>query len=92
MELEIDKLEAFTPSQLEEQIRLLIERDQSRLVQLLYRLDVDEDRIRTSLLAGAPEHASRIIAVLIIERLEQRARARKQFGQRNVDIPEDEKW
>jgi hypothetical protein len=66
--------------------------DFDKLLQLLYRLDIDEVKLR-SLLKDMPGHdAGFIIADLIIERQVQKIKSRQQFSQRDNDISEEEKW
>ena len=69
----------------------LIEQDFSRLVQLLYRLDVSEDRIRKVLHENPGGDAAGMIATLVMERMEQSRRSKDMFPPR-ADIPEEEKW
>ena len=61
------------------------------LVQVLYRMDVDERKLRLLLQEGTNTDAARIIAGLMVERQLQKLRTRQQFH-RDTDIPEDEKW
>lgn len=88
---ELLKLEELTAGQLSYFINDLIERDFSRLVQLLYRLDVSEDKLKSVLLEHPTGDAGDMIAKLIIERIKQRQKTKDLFKQQN-DIPEDEKW
>lgn len=61
------------------------------LVQVLYRMDVDERKLRGMLHEGSNTDAARIIADLMVERQLQKIRTRQAF-RRDTDIPEDEKW
>jgi len=66
--------------------------DFDKLLQLLYRLDIDEMKLR-SLLKDIPgKDAGIIIADLIIERQVQKIKSRQQFSQRDNDISEEDKW
>ncbi len=66
--------------------------DFDKLLQLLYRLDIDEMKLR-SLLKDIPgQDAGLIIADLIIERQVQKIKSRQQFSQRDNDISEEDKW
>lgn len=76
--------------QLAAYINVLIERDFEQLVNLLYRLDISENKLR-SLLSFAAD-AGVLIADLIIERQLQKIKSRKQFSSSAGDIPEAEKW
>lgn len=88
---ELLKLEDLGPEQLAEFIHQLIDKDFSRLVQLLYRLDVSEAKLRSVLLEHPTGDAGEMIAQLILERIDQREKNKQLFKQQG-DIPEDEKW
>ena len=90
-EQEILRLEELSAEQLGVFINDLIEKDFSRLVQILYRLDVSEDKLKSVLLEHPTGDAGDMIANLIIERIAQREKAKDLFKQQ-ADIPEDEKW
>ena len=64
---------------LAERVNEMIQKDFSTLVQLLYRIDVDETRLRGLLRTGAGEDAGRIIAKLIIERQWQKIETRRRY-------------
>lgn len=72
-------------------INRMIQTDFSRLVQLLYRMDVSEARLRQLLAAEPDRDAGVLIAGLMVERELQKIRTRRQFKAPN-DIPDDEKW
>ncbi|MFT3979095.1 MAG: hypothetical protein QM687_01405 [Ferruginibacter sp.] len=61
------------------------------LIQLLYRMDVSETKLKEMLHQHAAEDASDIIAALIIERQQQKIKARAMF-KAETNIPEEEKW
>lgn len=88
---ELLKLEDLGLEQLAEFIHQLIDKDFSRLVQLLYRLDVSEAKLRSVLLEHPTGDAGEMIAQLILERIAQRDKNKQLFKQQG-DIPEDEKW
>jgi hypothetical protein len=70
----------------------LINKDFHALVQLLYRIDVYEKKIRLYLDKNTDEDSAAIIADLIIERQLEKMESRKKFSQ-NKDQPSDEeKW
>lgn len=70
----------------------LIETDFAGLCQLLYRVDVDEKRLKERLNSSDAPPAE-IIAHLLLERQKQKValRAKYQMGIPK-DIPEDERW
>ena len=72
-------------------INQLLKNDFSDLVQLLYRMDISEEKLRYYLQQNKEEMASDMIAELMIERQLQKAESRRLFTKKN-DIPEDEKW
>ncbi len=90
-ENELLRLEDLTIEQMAGFINGLIDKDFSRLVQLLYRLDVSEDKLKSVLLEHPTGDAGDMIAQLIIERIAQRRKAKELFKQEG-EIPEDEKW
>jgi hypothetical protein len=72
-------------------INHLIHHDFQQLLVSLYRIDIDESRLK-SLLAENPElNAGSLIAALIVERQLQKIKTRQQF-KKNEDIPDAEKW
>ncbi len=78
--------------ELADYINRLIISDFSKLVNLLYRIDVSEKKLKTILQEYPNKDAGMIIAQLIIERQQQKAASKVNFKQPSTDIPEDEKW
>ena len=79
-------------SQLAAYINDLIKNDFEKLITNLYRIDVNEQKLKTLLQQNPQEDAGNIIASLIIERQQQKIRSRELFSQRDVEADEDEKW
>jgi hypothetical protein len=75
---------------LAEKMNIMIQTDFGALVQLLYRIDVNESRLRALLQENAGEDAGRVIARLIIERQWQKIETRRRFRS-NAD-GEEERW
>jgi hypothetical protein len=73
--------------QLVEAVNDLLVNDFNGLVQILYRLDVDENKIRASLAGNAGTDAAELIAGLLLERQLQKLAFRKLV---KVEVPEDE--
>lgn len=73
-------------------INELINKDFDRLVGILYRLDVNEQKLKELLAQNQLSDAGLIIAESIIERQKQKMASRKKFSGSATDIPEDEKW
>lgn len=67
-----DKLSVF--------VNDLIQHDFQKLVLLLYKVDVDENKLKKILKDEAGKDAAGIIAGLIIEREKQKIETRKQFS------------
>lgn len=77
-------------AQLQDHVRFLIGHDFERLVQVLYSVDIDEERLRRLLRQQPQTDAAAIITTLIIERQAQKEATRRQF---NMDLTDDaEKW
>ena len=77
---------------LSEKINDLIKNDFHHLVQILYRLDVNEAKLKQVLRDNPNEDAGKIIAALIIERQLQKIESRRQSIQQNDSFSEEEKW
>lgn len=79
-------------AQLSEYINNMVKNDFDKLITYLYRIDVNEQKLKTLLQQNPQEDAGNIIATLIIERQQQKIKSREQFSQRDNNINEDEKW
>jgi hypothetical protein len=86
MEMSLLELEKLSTSQLEDFINECIKSDFSRLVQLLYRIDVSEQKLKTILQANPNKDAGKLIAAVIVERLAATKKARESFTDRNAKI------
>ena len=62
-----------------ERINHLIQKDFEKLVSILYRVDVNENKLKTLLKASAGTDAAVLIADLIIEREWQKVKIRNTF-------------
>jgi len=80
MELTIQALEKLTPEDFAIAINELIKNDFSKLVQLLYRIDVSEAKLKYILQAHPNEDAGKLIAAVVIERLAATKKAREMFS------------
>lgn len=69
----------------------LIVSDFSRLVQILYQMDVPEQKLKVSLKERPAADAPAIIANLMLERQIQRLAARKEF-EAGQGFSEEERW
>jgi hypothetical protein len=77
---------------LSSQINYLIQTDFQKLVLLLYRIDVNEARLKLLLKEYPGEDAGKMIADLIIERQLQKIKSRQQFKRQDENIDDAEKW
>lgn len=73
------------------QINCLINHNFEKLVSILYRIDVNESKMRKLLEFHKGENAAGLIADLVIERQLQKAQNRKKSAS-DKNIPDDEKW
>ena len=78
-------------SLLSEHIHTLITKDFSRLIAILYRLDISEKKLKELLQHQSQNDAGLIIADMIIERQLQKIESRKKYSNNN-DISPDDKW
>lgn len=62
------------------------------LLQLLYRLDVDEQKLRLLLRDMRGSDAAVIITQLIIERQLEKIKSRRQYSQRDDQLSDEERW
>jgi hypothetical protein len=75
--------------QLEKRVIQLADRDPEAFFQLMYRLDVPEQKLRAGLLE---QDAPMQIAKLIYKRQLQKIEARKMFRSKPPDIEDELKW
>ena len=69
----------------------LINHDFEKLIHILYRLDVSEKKLKSTL-ASSSSNAGMLIAEMMIERQVQKIKTREQFRQSNTNIDDEEKW
>ena len=80
MEINLQSLEKLDTPSLEIAINELIKNDFSRLVQILYRIDVSEAKLKNILNTNPTEDAGKLIAQVIVERLAATKKARESFN------------
>lgn len=73
-------------------INKLINEDFHSLIQLLYRIDVNEKKIRLTLEENSDKDAASVLADLIIERQLQKIESRKKYTYKNNADEHNEKW
>jgi hypothetical protein len=71
-------------------INHLIKNDFNKLLTLLYRIDVNENKLKNLLREKPNENAGELIAQLIIERQLQKIKTRWEFSQRDKNFTEEE--
>ncbi len=77
---------------LAEHIRFLLNKDFNRLIYILYRVDVPEQKVTETLQNHPEQDAGSTIAGLLLERTLQKAYTRQQSNNSDENIPDDEKW
>jgi hypothetical protein len=77
---------------LADKINGLIKNNFDHLVYILYRVDVDEAKLKNVLKENPQQDAGKIIARLLIERQLQKITLRKQFTKKEDGINEEDKW
>lgn len=80
MGVELEPDAAFCAEKVQAFILYLLEHDLNRLYSLLYRIDVNESKVKEVFYGSSQEIAHRITN-LIAERLEQKLESRKKFKQ-----------
>jgi hypothetical protein len=80
MEKAFSELEQLGPNDLITYINDCIQHDFNKLVQLLYRIDVSEEKLKYILQLNPNEDAAKLIAAVIIERLAATKAARASFS------------
>lgn len=88
-DLSLDELKKM----LAEHVNLLIGNNFNKLISILYRMDINELRLRQLLNESTSQDAGTIIADLIIERQLQKIKSREMSpkkGENNIN--ENEKW
>ena len=73
-------------------INELINKDFHTLIQLLYRIDVDEKKINHYLDLNKNVDAASILADMIIERQLQKIKSKKNFDKKSDHESDEEKW
>ena len=89
MENNLLALEKLSTPDLETMINEMIKNDFSKLVQLLYRIDVSEAKLKNILQAHPNEDAGKLIAVVVLERLAATKKARESFSTKTPSIADD---
>ena len=86
--LAMDELE----QQLTDHINHLINTDFEKLIYYLYRIDVNETKMKQLLQQQGGENAAQLIARLIIDRQLQKIKSRAEHRSNEIDDEEAERW
>lgn len=92
---EIEANAALAPNlrvQLSASISELIIHHFSELVQLLYRVDVSEKKLKTLLATNIDTDAAELITDMLLDRWKEKQISRQQFRFNADDIPPEERW
>lgn len=85
---QVDYLESELIDLLAEEIFKLMQQNLEQLFSILYRLDINEQKVHVALAPNAKAPANLVIARLIIEREKQKAESRLRY--RNEERKDDE--
>lgn len=88
----LSKNEEQLMEELAQIINQLIEKDFPKLVQILYRIDISEKKLKQKLADADAESAGKTIALLIIERQKQKELFKKQHSSSSHINLDEEKW
>ncbi|HXB45109.1 MAG TPA: hypothetical protein VNV85_13670 [Puia sp.] len=95
-DLEIDLAEKISfeeiKQKLTEYINHLISHDFQQLITLLYRVDVNENKLRGLLKENQHSDAAEMIAQLILERQLQKIKSRKEFSIKKTKGTSEKEW
>lgn len=86
------KIESYSWNQLVAFVNELITQDFNHLVLLLYRLDINEKKLKQTLADNPNQNAGELIAQLIVDRQEEKRKSREAFKQKDWESSEEEKW
>lgn len=75
-----------------EKIQVLIDTDFQQLINVLYRIDVSEHKLKRLLKENHGQDTALIISNLVIERQIQKAKSRAVFNNHATDTNTEEKW
>jgi hypothetical protein len=92
MESEENLRDRLFMESLASEINDLIKNDFEKLVNLLYRIDVSESKLKSMLQSNPDTDAGHIIAGLLIERQLQKIKLKKEFTSKYPEPDEEEKW
>ena len=91
LEIQVQDDQSAARQLLVDRINNLLQYDFNKLITILYRVDVSDQKLQSLLNQQPQQDAANIIADLLIERQMQKIKSRNEFIQKN-DKSEEEKW
>ncbi|MEO8403312.1 MAG: hypothetical protein ABI480_01910 [Chitinophagaceae bacterium] len=91
LEIQVQDNQSAARQLLVDRINNLLQYDFNKLIAILYRVDVSDQKLQSLLNQQPQQDAANIIADLLIERQIQKIKSRNEFTQKN-DASDDEKW
>lgn len=85
-------IESYSWEQLVAFVNELITQDFNQLLLLLYRLDINEKKLKQTLADHPDQNAGELIAKLIVDRQAEKKRSREALKQKDWESSEEEKW
>ncbi len=89
--VDITNIEKFSKEDLIVFIKQLINNNFEKLIFLLYRIDVNENKIK-QLLDKSTINTEELIAQAIIDRIAEKKITKEKYKQQQQDIDEEDKW
>ena len=89
---DIVPITSLTKAELIPYLQVLISKDFTRLIQLLYRLDISESKLKAKLQVHSEQDAAETIADMILERLIEKQKLREAFKHKDWGQSEEERW
>ncbi|MBA4197101.1 MAG: hypothetical protein C0459_06040 [Chitinophaga sp.] len=89
--LAIEKIQSMSFDDLCMALDNLIAKDFTALIQLLYKIDVDEKKLKRVLNENNGTNTTALIASMILERLQQKEAAKKLFN-KHKPVDDNEAW
>ena len=91
---EVESTDESILNYIELRVQHLIDTDFQGLLQILYRLDVNENELKMNIEKTSPDKVPRLIAEMIFKREKQKLKTKEQYRQFKSDNIEDdeERW
>lgn len=84
--------EASLQEELATYVEDLIQHDFPLLVELIYRVDINESKLKAALQNAVGNNSALLIARMIIDRQIEKITTRQQYVPKNPELNDDEKW